>query len=315
MKSKKKVVLMGYGKGLCLIADVVNKYFDLVGVFTQDEEFYNSNDVYFSRLAKYALYEDAIEYCKKEKIDCFRDSSVMTAKSLEWFHSKSPDLIICYSLWEIVGKEFLESFSDVFNVHGSNIPYLRGRAPQSWAILNGFNKIGLSIHRMINEVDKGQVVNNCEIPVEIDDIPLAIMKRQERKLPELVKDFCEDYISGSLNQINIDFDLGNYWPRLNTEEHGEVTWDMDGFLIERMVRAFNNPFPGAWVRYNGNKLRLMEVRVINEPEFVSCFSGIVFNKTKEEVFVTTGDGYIAIRTVEYEGMVLSAPEFLKLGRI
>lgn len=312
---KMKIVLMGYGKGLKLISDVAKNYFELAGIFTQNEEFYSNNKEYFNNLRKYGLYEDIIDYCKNAKIEYFRTSSVTNPESISWFKEKNPDLVICYSIWEIIKEQFFNIFKNVFNTHGSNIPNLMGRAPQSWAILNGFDRIGYTIHKMTNKIDQGPIVKKCEVPILYDDIPLTIMKRQESVLKDLFESFCEAFVKGNISYTKVDIADGNYWPRLNTDIDGRLNWNLESFKIERMIRAFNRPFPGAWFPYKEEKLRFLEARIVDNPGFVSCMPGVVFKKNKNEMFVTSGDGYIAIKSVEYKNKKYNASELLRLGYV
>lgn len=308
-----KIAFMGYGKGLKLICDVAKDFFEIAGVFTQGENFCSSNSEYFDNLRRYDLYEDIVKYCKRENIECFRADSVMSPESISWFRSLNPDLIICYSIWEIIKGEFLSSFKNIFNVHGSNIPNLMGRAPPSWAILNGFTKIGYTIHRMTNVIDGGPIAKQCETPILENDIPLTIMNRQDDALIRLARGFFEDFISNNISYKDVDITKGNYWPRLNTNTDGKIDWCLKSFKIERMIRAFNRPFPGAWSLYKGDKLRFLSARTVSNPDFISCMPGVFFKKEKDEAFITTGDGCIAIGDVEFNNITCKASSFLRLG--
>jgi methionyl-tRNA formyltransferase len=308
----KKIILMGYGKGLVEICKIATKYFNVAGVFTQHAPFYEENLRYFENMGNYGLYEDIVEFCAKRNIDCFRSASVTDKDAMEWFRSKNADLIVCYSLWEVVKEPFFSICSWVCNVHGSIIPNLMGRAPQSWALLNGFDKIGLCVHQMTKVLDQGRIFKQVDVAINEDDLPLDIMLRQQEQLGPLMKSFFEDFLSEKLIGFDPDFSMGTYWPKISTDIDGRILWTEPGRLIERKIRAFNRPYAGAWCLYNGDRLRILSGK-IEDCGFVSSFPGIVFRKNDSDVWISTIDGAVRITRVEYKGEIKSASELLRLG--
>ena len=309
-----RIIFMGYGKGLKLICDQAKKDFNIVGIFTQSKNFYKENINYFENLKKYDLYHDIVDYCEQEQIDCFQSDSVTDKEALKWFKKKNPDLVICYSLWEIVKEPFLKSFPKTFNIHGSNIPNLMGRAPQSWAILNGFKKIGWSIHKMTKDIDQGDIAIRTSIPIKENDIPLTILNRQLEELPKLINHFLKDYFNNKIKYKKPNSYKGNYWPRLNTEIDGEINWNSSSITLERVIRAFNRPFPGAWINIKKNKVRILEAKIFNE-DFVSTKPGIIYRIDNTGCYVTTLDGAIIISKIESDGIEKKASEYFRLGQV
>lgn len=314
MKTKKRIAFMGYGKGLKIMIDSSKKYFEIVGVFTQTDKFYDDNYEYFNSLLSHNLYIDIRKYCKDQKINMFQDKSVSTSSSINWFKTIKPDIIICFSLWEIVGSSFLSAFKNVFNIHGSNIPNLMGRAPQSWAILNKIDNIGYTIHRMTLDVDAGPIASQFKIPVLKNDNPISIIKRQEKQLPLIAKAFYKNFLKSNINYENVNIAEGNYWPRLNTEIHGQINWNMKSNKIERFVRAFSHPFKGAWTFYKRKKMHILKVYKIELIDFEPMFPGMVYKKSKEGIYVTTKDGSILVKNVFFENLEINSNKLIKLGQ-
>jgi methionyl-tRNA formyltransferase len=307
-----KIIFMGYGKGLKLICEAAKNNCDILGVFTQNKAFYNNNKDYFEDLEKYGLYDNIVDYCEEENIDCLRSTSVGDAEVIEWFVEKKPDLIICYSLWEVVKEPFLSNFSNIFNIHGSNIPNLMGRAPQSWAILNGFKEIGWSIHKMTKIVDQGDIAKGVSIPITESDIPLTILMKQLEILPGLFIDFIDDFSKDAIKYKKPNFEKGNYWPRLNTEIDGQINWEMPSIKLRRTIRAFSRPFKGAWCFFGKNRVRVLE-SLKCKTDFLPTKPGIVYKIDNSGCYITTGDGSIIISKIEIDNKEMRASNLLKLG--
>ena len=54
------------------------------------------------------------------------------------------------------------------NAHGGDLPRYRGNACQAWAIINGENKIGLCIHKMIGgELDISDIIARDFLKIDL----------------------------------------------------------------------------------------------------------------------------------------------------
>ena len=51
------------------------------------------------------------------------------------------------------------------NVHASLLPELRGAAPVNWAIIRGYDETGVTIMRMVQELDAGPILYQVREPV------------------------------------------------------------------------------------------------------------------------------------------------------
>ena len=65
------------------------------------------------------------------------------------------------SLEKSIPNKIINYFNyGILNAHGGDLPRYRGNACQAWAILNGENKIGLCIHKMVGgELDSGDIIS------------------------------------------------------------------------------------------------------------------------------------------------------------
>jgi UDP-4-amino-4-deoxy-L-arabinose formyltransferase/UDP-glucuronic acid dehydrogenase (UDP-4-keto-hexauronic acid decarboxylating) len=56
-----------------------------------------------------------------------------------------------------------------FNLHGSLLPKYRGRAPLNWVLVNGESETGVTLHRMVNRADAGDIVAQKSVAIGADD--------------------------------------------------------------------------------------------------------------------------------------------------
>ena len=71
------------------------------------------------------------------------------------------DLAIVVAYGQIIPKNFLDlTKKGFFNIHGSVLPKWRGAAPIQRSIMNLDNEIGISIMKIVEELDSGPVCNS-----------------------------------------------------------------------------------------------------------------------------------------------------------
>ena len=92
-----------------------------------------------------------------------------------------PDLIVLAGWMRLFTNNFLERFSDIINLH----PALPGTFPGSTAIKDAYkafgqnkiNKTGVMVHRVIKEMDAGEVLDKVEVPIYDEDTLEALETR------------------------------------------------------------------------------------------------------------------------------------------
>ena len=80
------------------------------------------------------------------------------------------DLFVVVSYGKILSRDVLaipKLYS--INLHGSLLPKYRGAAPINWAIINGEDKTGVTVLKMIEKVDAGDILSSREADIGIND--------------------------------------------------------------------------------------------------------------------------------------------------
>lgn len=160
-------------------------------------------------------------------------------------------------------KEVIERFPGrIFNLHGSRLPKDRGGNLFSWLILNG-QRVGIcAIHDLLPEIDAGDIFDweeyiypaHCRIPRDFQDY-------YNQKNIVFLENFILEFINKTkiFNKVGQPAYLSTYWPRLLANIHGWIDWGWNTIEIERFICAFDDPYPGARCRLNGEIVILKEV--------------------------------------------------------
>ncbi len=229
-----------------------DKNFEIVGVITQPDKPVGRK--------RQVLETEIKRFCIEKNLEIFytnRDEEKYR-QALEIF---KPELVVCKSFGEIVPKFFLEyPKHGAINIHFSLLPKYRGAVPIQMALLKGDEETGISIIKMTEELDAGDILAKFKEKVRGDDTNITLRKRlvekTARELPEVLK----KWISGeTVLERQSESDATYCWKEDISKEKARIDFDNEtADYIERKVRAFV-PWPVAWMEINGKKAKVFEV--------------------------------------------------------
>ena len=180
------------------------------------------------------------------------------------------------------------------NVHFSVLPKYRGAAPVQRAMWNGEPATGISIFRLVDELDAGPVYYTRSIDFEEDETASDALTR-------LATDTTTDLI-GTLRLITRDAITANeqmgepsYAPKL-TREDGRIDWSLDAATVIQRIRAATRE-PGAHTTCNGESIAVLRVASELGPPFPR---GEVF-VNEGHVFTGTVDASVELLDVKPAG--------------
>ncbi|MBU2082391.1 methionyl-tRNA formyltransferase [Patescibacteria group bacterium] len=172
------------------------------------------------------------------------------------------DLAIVAAYGKIIPKNILGiPHYGTINVHPSLLPKYRGASPIQNAILNGDKKTGITIMKLDEEMDHGNIISNLKIQISNLDTYESLSQKLAKIGAELLIKTIPDYISGKIKPIEQKHTEATY-TKIIKKEDGKIDWSKNAAEIERMVRAFY-PWPTAWTTWNGKILKILEAEVLN----------------------------------------------------
>ncbi len=227
-----------------------------------------------------------------------------------------PDLIIVASYGQMIPDDMLNvPRLGCLNIHGSLLPILRGAVPVQMAILKGLKSTGVTIQRMVKELDEGPIYSQKETGILESDTTATLMDRLAELGAELLLESLPKIIAGEMRAIPQDDSLATYCYQSDiAKEKAEITRDTDVVTAERMIRAFN-PWPVAWTKilHNGVEKRLLifEGKSVEKVDKVS--GGDRVDSEKEVIgvgqvmrsgkclYLKLKDGFLKLLEVQLEG--------------
>lgn len=135
------------------------------------------------------------------------------------------------------------------NLHFSLLPRWRGPAPIERAIEAGDLETGVSLMRIDEGLDTGDLISQHPIPLRGTDTGGAATERLAAIGARCLEAELPAYVAGASTPIPQQKEGVSYAKRLDPKE-GQLHSAMPADLMDRIVRAFT-PRPGAYLELNG----------------------------------------------------------------
>jgi len=233
---------------------------------------------------------------------------------IEKIRALNADLGIIVGYSKYIGKNLRESFKlGIINLHASYLPEYRGAAPLNWALINGENKIGLSIYFIDAGIDTGPIIKQEFINIDINHTINDVITRSLELYPKMLIEVCDKIDKGDYSATVQNLHEGSYFTKRKPED-GLIDWrNHTDFEIHNLIRALTKPYPGAFFIYLNQKVYIWKAGL--EDKNYYGIPGRVATRKGGGVVVIAKNRGIRLITVQLEGEpVCSAEElFTKVG--
>lgn len=226
------------------------------------------------------------------EIGSFNDEAFDKIKDLK------PELFLVVSFGLIFPKWSLELPTvGAINVHPSLLPRYRGPSPIQWAILNGEEKTGLTIIKVIAKMDAGNIIYQEDIRIIPEDNAITLSAKLSERASEILPEIIDHIsIKGMKKGIEQKNEEATYTPII-TKEMGKIDWSKKGAEIVRQVKAFVL-WPTAYAFLDETLLKIFDAEVDIRDR--KSFPGTIFEKNRDGILVATVDGSILVKEVQLE---------------
>jgi len=297
-----KIVFMGSPDFALPTLSALAENFNVVGVVTKPDKRSGRGQKTSPPPVKKLALSLEIEIIQPESLK----SDDFHQKLIEW----NPDLIVVAAFGKILPSSVLDYPQyGCINVHASLLPRWRGAAPINAAILNGDEYSGVTIMKMAQGLDTGDIISQRSIPIPDNETAGSLFDKLSSIGAKLLIDTIPNYISGSILPRPQNDELSTYAPMLKKED-GLINPERSAVEIARQIRAFNS-WPGSTFPYDGKNLKIHEVSISNEQTHPT---GTRFIHNKKPA-IQTSDGIIVLVKVQKAGKkAISGEDFLRGAR-
>ncbi len=224
---------------------------------------------------------------------------VREAESVQAIRALEPDLIVVAAFGQIISKEILDipKFGCI-NVHASLLPAYRGAAPIQQAILDGREESGVTIMKMSEGLDTGDMISKIVVPIEKKETGGSLFDKLAKAGAELLIKTIPTIVDGSAVYTPQPEESTTPYAAMLTKAMGKIDWNNTAETIERQCRAMN-PWPCTYTGLDGKNLKIWECHV--EKADLEGEAGTILRQDRKGIYVQTGRGILCLDEVQMEG--------------
>lgn len=206
----------------------------------------------------------------------------------------------------------------VINVHASLLPRYRGAAPIQRAVIAGERETGVTLIRLVHEMDAGPMLASASRPIAEHETSTDVERELAAMGADLLLATVEAIAAGRAREQSQDHDRATYAPRL-VREDGRIDWSRPARTVHDLVRGLQ-PWPPAFTFLDGSRylIRSTALDSASAPARVPALRpGAVVEARGDRLRVACGGGSVlSILEIQPEGRrTQSARDFLAGRRV
>ncbi len=238
-------------------------------------------------------------YAREMDVPFMTDPDVNRPAFRKTVRDYQADLHVSMSFDQILGRDLIDCAPEGFiNCHAGALPFYRGRNVLNWALINGEDRFGVTVHYIEEEIDTGDIIRQRFSEIAPNDDYASLL--------DTAVELCAETLHEALLQIR----NGAVDPTPQEEVHpvgfycsarGEgdewIHWRWTSRRIHNFVRGIAPPGPGARTLLGEDRVAFLETRLIDEAPAYVDRPGTVVGRNENGVVVKTGDTTIQVRRV------------------
>lgn len=245
-------------------------------------------------------YPPVKEWALKHTVTVLQPARIKDEAFLRSIEELNPQLIVTAAYGRLLPGELLQLPPlGCINVHASLLPAYRGAAPIHRAIMDGAAETGVSIMRMVPEMDAGDIILQQSEPVYIHDTAGSLHDRLADKGAQLLVQALEALAGGTAVFRPQDHRKVCYAPPLQPDEE-KIDWRRGALELHNQIRGMN-PWPGAYTSFNEKRLKVWRTEQVFTSVSAGAVPGSVLEIRDAAVLVSTGEGVLALLEVQPQG--------------
>lgn len=233
---------------------------------------------------------------KKYNINLFNPENIKDEDFYNKIKSLEPDIAIVISYGKIMPQKILDIPKyGTFNLHFSLLPKWRGASPVQSAIKNNDLNSGITIFKLVEEMDAGDIAIKKSYNLENKTLPVALNEMTDLSLKEI------EFLIDNIEKIKLtpqDHNKKTFCSKISKQD-GEIFPEIENKTkILNKWRAYYT-WPGIFL-FDKNNKRIKLIEIKNTDNSTKKEKGEFFIENKK-LYLSLIDGNIEIIELQKEG--------------
>jgi methionyl-tRNA formyltransferase len=219
----------------------------------------------------------------------------------------TPDLALVMAYGHILRDDFIAVPPlGTLNLHASLLPGLRGASPIQTAVACGLRETGVSLMRIVRQLDAGPVADREIVPVGPLDTALEIELKLAAACVPLLARALPRLRVGELPFAEQDHSGASFCRKL-TKDDAALDFFASATVLAARINGLN-PWPAAQVEWQGQPLKFGLADAVAG----SATPGEVVGADAEGLLLGTAEGLLRVRRLQKPGgKMMPAADFLR----
>ena len=182
------------------------------------------------------------------------------------------------------------------NIHGSYLPKYRGSAPIVWALINGEKNSGVTVHKMDDGIDTGDIIIQEKFDIPEKATGYEVINFAIAKYPRLIISALIKLLLDENNTIKQNDKYSSYFSK-RSETDNKINWENQSLKIFNFVRALAKPLPSSYTYLGNTKIFVNDIDIISKSSVKSYLPGTILYFFNKDPVVQSLDG--SVRLINY----------------
>lgn len=194
-------------------------------------------------------------WAEEHGVEVARPARMKDRSFLAWLEEKAPDLIVTVAFGRILPPEILNLPPlGCINLHASYLPAYRGAAPIHRAVMEGAPFSGVSVIKLVSELDAGNIIVQEKEPISVFDTTGMLHDRLSERGAALLLKAINVLAEGTAVFTPQDESRATYAHPLQPGEE-RLDWTLGPLELYNRIRGLN-PIPGAFTTFEGKRIKV-----------------------------------------------------------
>ena len=235
---------------------------------------------------------------QKEGIPVYTPLNFKREEDIDEFIRLGASLLIVVAYGLILPHRLLTSLSlGAINVHASLLPLYRGAAPIQRALLEGQDTTGVTIMKIADALDAGDVYTYATLKILPTDTSESLFNNLAELGAKTLVDNLPKIIDGSLCATPQDENKVTYAKKI-TKEESALNFSKDAKTLEREVRGLY-PWPVATIRLDDVVYKIFTSSVVTSDS--PAQPGTILGCDNRGLLIKTSKDILCIETLQAPG--------------
>jgi methionyl-tRNA formyltransferase len=208
-----------------------------------------------------AIFSDSVEELARHHDIPVHLTERIDAETIDVVKRAEPDVIVVNSWYTWMPAELYElPPHGTLNLHDSLLPKFTGFSPPLWALITGAAEFGLTVHRMDEGLDTGDILVQRSLPIGPTDTGTELVMRSMELIPGALEEALHALETGTARWRPQDISERTYFHKRSARD-SLIDWDWTADYLERFVRALSDPYPRAYTFYRGERIEVLEAHI------------------------------------------------------